>query len=130
MINVDLRRYGTDKEYKEFVNGYISGADIDEKTTVVSLDEHNNKFSKIKDEELTLECEFEKESIEKLMKMATLPEDIQKKIVDIYNYMATNRNGKIVLQFETGIKMICEIDETEWKNPPKIDLNEVLKGDK
>jgi hypothetical protein len=30
MINVDLRRYGTDKEYKEFVNGYISGTDIDE----------------------------------------------------------------------------------------------------
>ena len=92
MINVDLRRYGTDKEYEEFVNGLISGADIDEKPTVVSLDEHNNKFSKIKDEELTLECEFEKESIEKLMKMATLPEDIQRKIIDIYNYMATNRN--------------------------------------
>ena len=84
----------------------------------------------VKDEELTLECEFEKESIEKLMKMATLPDDIQKKIVDIYNYMVTNRNGKIVLQFETGIKMICEIDATEWKNPPKIDLKEVLKGEK
>lgn len=30
MINVDLRRYGTDEEYKQFINGYISGADIDE----------------------------------------------------------------------------------------------------
>lgn len=30
MINIDLRRYGTDEEYKQFVNGYISGADIDE----------------------------------------------------------------------------------------------------
>ena len=30
MINVDLKRYGTDKEYAQFVNGYISGADIDE----------------------------------------------------------------------------------------------------
>lgn len=129
MINVDLRRYGTDKEYKEFINGYISGADIDEKPTVVSLDEHNNKFSKIKDEELTLECEFEKESIEKLMKMATLPDDIQKKIVDIYNYMATNRNGKIVLQFETGIKMICEIDDSEWKSLPRVNLDDVLKGE-
>lgn len=129
MINVDLRRYGTDKEYKEFVNGLISGADIDEKPTVVSLDEHNNKFSKIKDEELTLECEFEKESIEKLMKMATLPDDIQKKIIDIYNYMAANKNGKIVLQFETGIKMICEIDDSEWKSLPRVNLDDVLKGE-
>lgn len=30
MINVDLRRYGTDEEYRQFINGYISGADIDE----------------------------------------------------------------------------------------------------
>lgn len=30
MINVDLRRYGEDEEYRQFVNGYISGADIDE----------------------------------------------------------------------------------------------------
>lgn len=33
-------------------------------------------------------------------------------------------------QFETGIKMICEIDDSEWKNKPKIDLSEVLKNDK
>lgn len=30
MINVDLRRYGTDKVYAQFINGYISGTDIDE----------------------------------------------------------------------------------------------------
>ena len=30
MINVDLRKYGEDEEYRQFVNGYISGADIDE----------------------------------------------------------------------------------------------------
>ena len=129
MINVDLRRYGEDEEYRQFINGYISGADIDEKPTVVSLDEHNNKFSKIKDEELTLECEFEKESIEKLMKMATLPEDITEKMMDIYNYMANNKIGKMVLQFESGIKLIYKVDMTEWKDPPKIDLEEVLKGE-
>ena len=83
----------------------------------------------LKGDSLTLECEFEKDSVEKLKQLFNLPEDIQRKIVDIYNYMAINRNRRIVLQFETGIKMICEIDETEWKNPPKIDLNEVLKGD-
>lgn len=106
MINVDLRRYGTDKEYEKAVNSFLKG------------------------DPLTLECEFEKDSVEKLKKLFNIPEDIQKKIVDIYNYMATNKNGKIVLQFETGIKMICEIDTTEWKNPPRIDLKEVvLKGD-
>ncbi len=30
MINVDLRRYGTDNEYKKFINGFLSGADIDD----------------------------------------------------------------------------------------------------
>lgn len=29
MINVDLRRYGTDKEYELFINGYLAGADVD-----------------------------------------------------------------------------------------------------
>lgn len=28
MINVDLRRYGTDKDYEQFINGYLKGADI------------------------------------------------------------------------------------------------------
>lgn len=37
MINVDLRRYGTDEEYKQFINGYISGADIDETPTECQL---------------------------------------------------------------------------------------------
>ena len=105
MIDVDLRRYGEDKDYEKAVNSFLKG------------------------DTLTLECEFENDSLEKFKKMFLLPEDIQRKIVDIYNYMVINKNGKIVLQFKSGIKMICEIDATEWKNPPKIDLNEVLKGD-
>lgn len=105
MIDVDLRRYGQDKDYEKAVNSFLKG------------------------DPLTLECEFEKDSLEKLKELFSIPEDIQRKIIDIYNYMAANKNGKIVLQFETGTKMICEIDATEWKNPPKIDLKEVLKGD-
>lgn len=80
-------------------------------------------------EPITIPCEFEKESIEKFLKTYELPEDIKLKIVEIYNYMAKNRNSKIVLQFETGIKMICEIDSTEWKNPPRISLNEVINNE-
>ena len=37
MIDIDLRRYGTDKEYEKFVNGLISGADIDEEPIVCEL---------------------------------------------------------------------------------------------
>lgn len=72
---------------------------------------------------------FEKDSVEKLREMCTIPDDVKEKLVDIYNYMAKERAGKIVLQFETGIKMICEIDETEWKNPPKINLLEDVKAE-
>ena len=39
MIDIDLRRYGTDKEYEKFVNGLISGADIDEEPEVIKMDE-------------------------------------------------------------------------------------------
>ncbi len=38
MINVDLRRYGTDDEYRKMINGFISGADIDEMPTEIRLD--------------------------------------------------------------------------------------------
>lgn len=41
MINIDLRRYGTDEEYKKFVNGLISGADIDETPLEIKMEEQN-----------------------------------------------------------------------------------------
>lgn len=81
----------------------------------------------IKNDPITLTGEIDKESLDKLKKLCEIPEDIKIKIVEIYNYMAKTRSGKIVIQFETGIKMICEIDDSEWKNKPKIDLSEVLK---
>lgn len=76
----------------------------------------------------SIPVKFEKESVEKLREICTIPDDVTEKLVDIYNYMAKERSGKIVLQFETGIKFVCEIDETEWKNPPRINLDDVLKG--
>lgn len=78
---------------------------------------------------LTLECEIEKDSVEQLKELFNIPEDIRRKIIDIYNYMATNNNGKIILQFESGIKMICEIDASEWKTLPRVNLDNVLKGE-
>lgn len=73
---------------------------------------------------------FEKDSLEKLREMCTIPDDIKEKLVDIYNYMAINKNSRIELRFDIGIKFICEIDDSEWKNPPRISLNDILKGDK
>ena len=90
----------------------------------------SNEMSFFDTKPMEFECKIDDESLKKLKEMATIPKNITEKIVGIYNYMAINRNGKIVLQFETGIKMICEIDATEWKNPPKIDLNDILKKEK
>lgn len=81
-------------------------------------------------EEWTMECKFEKESLEKLKALCGIPEEIEHKIIDIYNYMAKEKAGKIVLEFEDGIKMICKIDASKWKDAPKINLDDVLKGDK
>ena len=46
MIDVDLRRYGTDKEYEEFINGYLSGCDWDDKSiglkpTTIKMEDSN-----------------------------------------------------------------------------------------
>lgn len=38
MINVDLRRYGTDEEYRKMINGFVSGADFDEKPIEIQMD--------------------------------------------------------------------------------------------
>ena len=53
-------------------------------------------------------------------------DDVKTKIVDIYNYMAINKISVVELRFDTGIKMICKIDDSEWKNRPVIDLIEFL----
>ncbi len=105
MIDIDLRRYGQDKDYEKAVNAFFKG------------------------EELSLDCEFEEDSLEKLREMCSIPDDIKKKLVDIYNYMAINKNSRMELQFDTGIKFICEIDDSEWKSLPKVNLDDVLKGD-
>ena len=39
MINIDLRRYRTDEEYAKFVNGLISGADIDETPLEIKMED-------------------------------------------------------------------------------------------
>lgn len=103
MTDIDLRRYGQDKDYEKAVNAFLKG------------------------EELTLDCEFEKDSLEKLREMCTLPDDIKKKLVDIYNYMAINKNSRIELRFDIGIKFICEIDDSEWKSLPKDYVVERMK---
>lgn len=41
MINIDLRRYDTDKEYHKFVNGLVSGADIDEEPMEIMIEKDN-----------------------------------------------------------------------------------------
>lgn len=80
-------------------------------------------------EEWSMECKFEEETLEKLKTLCGIPEEIEHKIIDIYNYMAKEKAGKIVLEFEDGIKMICKIDATKQKDVPKIDLDDILKGE-
>lgn len=66
--------------------------------------------------------ELTEESTEELKKLWEIPDDIKKKIVDVYNYMVRSSCGKMVFQFESGIRFIMEIDYSEWKNIPRINL--------
>ena len=52
MINVDLRRYGTDKEYEKFVNGLLSNHD--QEINADNWREHRSEAMDIKD----LPCEL------------------------------------------------------------------------
>lgn len=76
-------------------------------------------------DELTINSEASK-SFDDYFK--PLPTDIKEKIIDIYNYMAKEKLGKVTIQFENGIKINCEIDDSEWKDIPRINLEEVLNG--
>lgn len=71
--------------------------------------------------------EFTEESKEEFKKLFEIPDDIRKKAVDVYNYMARSQSGRMVFQFESGIRFIMEIDDREWKDTPRINLDEVLK---
>lgn len=44
------------------------------------------------------------------------PKEIIDKMVDIYNYMAINNNQKMALQFEDGMKIWFELDNSEYKD--------------
>lgn len=105
MIDVDLRRYGNDKDYENAVNRFL-----------------NNKNE-------SFDCKFDEESLEKLKNLCGIPEDIEHKIIDIYNYMAKEKASKIELQFEDGIKVSCKIDDSEWKDRPVINLEDAVKGE-
>lgn len=72
--------------------------------------------------------ELTEESTEELKKLFEFPDGIKKKAVDVYNYMARSQCGKMVFQFESGIRFIMEINTDQWKDIPRINLDEVLKG--
>lgn len=72
--------------------------------------------------------ELTEESTLELKKLFEIPDDIRKKAVDVYNYMARSQCGRMVFQFESGIRFIMEIDTDQWKDVPRINLDEVLKG--
>lgn len=71
--------------------------------------------------------ELTEEGEEDFKKLFEIPDDIRKKAVDVYNYMAKSQSRRMVFQFESGIRFIMEIDDSEWKDIPIINLDEVLK---
>lgn len=77
-------------------------------------------------EPMEFNVEFDQDSIDQFHKVFDTPKDITKKIVDIYNYMAEKKIGEMVLGFETGIKMIMKIDDSEWKDKPRIKIEDVI----
>lgn len=71
--------------------------------------------------------ELTEESTEELKKLFEFPDDIKKKTMDVYNYMARSQIGRMVFQFESGTRFIMELDFDKWKNIPRINLDEVLR---
>lgn len=71
--------------------------------------------------------ELTEESTEELKKLYEFPDDIKKKVMDVYNYMARSHIGRMVFQFDSETRFIMEIDFSKWKDIPRINLDEVLR---
>lgn len=73
--------------------------------------------------------ELTEESKEAFKKLFEIPDGIRDKAADVYNYMARSNAGRMVFEFESGIRFIMEIDFDKWKNIPRINLEEVPEGE-
>lgn len=68
----------------------------------------------LKGDELHLKVNLSEEDKNKANQLLGIPKEIAKKMVDIYNYMVEKNAQKIVMSFESGMKISFELDDNEW----------------
>ena len=69
----------------------------------------------MENDRLTFYCKLKDDDLEMLKKICDMPDEIKAEIVDIYNYMVTQKASGMTLKFSDGMKIHIKLDISEYR---------------
>ena len=63
----------------------------------------------------TFYCKISDDNLEMLKKIYDRPDEIKREIVDIYNYLVTQKATGAILKFSDGMKIHIKLDISEYR---------------
>lgn len=68
----------------------------------------------MENDRLTFYCKIKDDDLEMLKKICDMPDEIKAEIVDIYNYLVTQKASGATLKFSDGMKIHIKLDISEY----------------
>ena len=68
----------------------------------------------MENDRLTFYCKLTDDDLEMLKKICDMPDEIKAEIVDIYNYLVTQKASGATLKFSDGMKIHIKLDISEY----------------
>ena len=69
----------------------------------------------MENDRLTFYCKLKDDDLEMLKKICDMPDEIKAEIVDIYNYLVTQKATGATLKFSDGMKIHIKLDISEYR---------------
>ena len=69
----------------------------------------------MENDRLTFYCKMKDDDLEMLKKIYDMPDEIKAEIVDIYNYLVTQKVSGATLKFSDGMKIHTKLDISEYR---------------
>ena len=69
----------------------------------------------MENDRLTFYCKIKDDDLEMLKKICDMPDEIKREIVDIYNYLVTQKASGVTLKFSDGVKIHIKLDISEYR---------------
>lgn len=68
----------------------------------------------MENDRLTFYCKIKDDDLEMLKKICDMPDEIKAEIVDIYNYLVTQKVSGATLKFSDGMKIHIKLDISKY----------------